>query len=91
MANIFISGGKKYLKKKFKQDGRDNSKSPKKRKRRRKTPIGTEQPKPEKTRKKRSLPFQQDDRIPLVALGDAVFPSTMKGTIPGVARRWSKC
>lgn len=91
MANIFISGGKKYLKKRFKQDGRDNSKSPKKRrKRRRKTPIGTEQPKPEKTRKKRPLPFQQDDRIPLVALGDAVFPSTMKGTIPGVAKRLVK-
>ncbi|KAG2231321.1 hypothetical protein INT48_001257 [Thamnidium elegans] len=28
-----------------------------------------------------------DNRIPLVALGEAIFPTSMKGTIPGLARR----
>ncbi|GAA5812210.1 hypothetical protein MFLAVUS_005660 [Mucor flavus] len=49
--NIFVTGGKKYLKREFKQT---------------------------------------DDRIPLVALGDAVFPTSMKGTLPGLARRLGK-
>ncbi|GAA5807717.1 hypothetical protein MFLAVUS_001091 [Mucor flavus] len=31
-------------------------------------------------------PFEQDDRIPLVALGGAVFPTSMKGTLPGLTR-----
>ncbi|GAA5809020.1 hypothetical protein MFLAVUS_002422 [Mucor flavus] len=35
-------------------------------------------------------PFEQDDRIPLVALGDAVFPTSMKGTISGLSRRLVK-
>ncbi|GAA5809482.1 hypothetical protein MFLAVUS_002890 [Mucor flavus] len=51
MINIFVTGGKKYLKREFKQT---------------------------------------DDRIPLVALGDAVFPTSMKGTLPGLARRLVK-
>ncbi|GAA5805581.1 hypothetical protein HPULCUR_011100 [Helicostylum pulchrum] len=45
MVNIFVTGGKKYLKREFKQT---------------------------------------------VALGDAVFPSSMKGIIPGLARRLVK-
>ncbi|GAA5806845.1 hypothetical protein MFLAVUS_000193 [Mucor flavus] len=51
MVNIFVSGGKKYLKREFKQT---------------------------------------DDGISLIALEDAVFPTSMKGTFPGLARRLEK-
>ena len=35
-------------------------------------------------------PFQQDDKISLITLKDAAFPSTIKGTIPRLARRLHK-
>ncbi|KAI9258319.1 hypothetical protein EDC94DRAFT_586030 [Helicostylum pulchrum] len=44
----------------------------------------------EEKRNKKLKPFEQDYRTPLVALGNAVFPSSMKGTIPGLARRLVK-
>ena len=105
MVNIFVSGGKKYLKQKVQESTYNEKKYPKKRpstkkedkgrgrkKKGKKKDKGKGREKPVKEpdkgkRKRRFLPFQQDDRIPLIALGDAAFPSTMKGTIPGLARR----
>ncbi|GAA5816140.1 hypothetical protein MFLAVUS_009666 [Mucor flavus] len=42
------------------------------------------------SKKKILKPFEQDDILPLVALGDAVFPTSMKGTLPGLARHLVK-
>lgn len=91
MVNIFVNGGKKYLKREFKQTGNDPKKgNTKERKRKRRSERETVKKKgkeKEKIGKRRLKPFEQDDRIPLVALGDAVFPTSMRGTIPGLSRR----
>ncbi|KAI8065060.1 hypothetical protein BDF21DRAFT_427729 [Thamnidium elegans] len=86
MVNIFVNGGKKYLRQEFKQTGRDKKRGNPKRKKRR--PVKKEKGKGKEKLKKRKLkPFEPDNRIPLVALGEAIFPTSMKGTIPGLARR----
>lgn len=93
MINIFVTGGKKYLKREFKQTGRDQKRGASKRRKKKERPEREEKDKgkrKEKMKKKRLKPFEQDDRIPLVALGDAVFPTSMKGTLPGLSRRLVK-
>ncbi|GAA5813016.1 hypothetical protein MFLAVUS_006482 [Mucor flavus] len=91
MTNIFVTGGKKYLKREFKQTGRDEKKKPPKIRIER-TSTRKEKGKGKVKQKKRRLKqFEQDNsRIPLVALGDAVFPTSMKGTLPGLLRRLVK-
>ncbi|GAA5814021.1 hypothetical protein MFLAVUS_007511 [Mucor flavus] len=91
MTNIFVTGGKKYLKREFKQTGRDEKKKPPKIRIER-TSTRKEKGKGKVKQKKRRLKqFEQDNsRIPLVALGDAVFPTSMKGTLPGLSRRLVK-
>ncbi|KAI8050697.1 hypothetical protein BDF21DRAFT_432415 [Thamnidium elegans] len=88
MVNIFVNGDKKYLRREFKQTGRDKKRGNPKKKRKKRRPVKKEKGKGKAKLKKRKLrPFEPDNRIPLVALGDAVFPTSMKGTIPGLARR----
>lgn len=81
MINIFVTGGKKYLKREFKQVGRDAKRGNPKRREKKK------EKKEEKTKKRKLKPFEQDNQIPLVASRDSVFSTRMKGTIPGLARR----
>ena len=87
MVNIFVSGGKKYLKQKVTEYTYNGKKYPMKRLSTKKEDQGRGR---KKKGKRRFQLFQQDDIIPLIALGDAAFPSTMKGTIPGLARRLHK-
>lgn len=90
MVNIFVNGGKKYQKEPFANaDHTDRPK--KKRKRRRKGKKKEEKGKgKQKTNKRKPKPLVQDQKIPLVGLGSAVFPSTMRGTLPGLAKRLVK-
>lgn len=90
MINIFVTGGKKYLKRGFRQTDRDTKKRNRKRRKKRPNRRKEKGKSKEKTKKRRLKPFERDDRIPLIGLGDAVFLTTMKGTIPGLARRLTK-
>ena len=90
MVNIFVSGGKKYMKQKVRESTYNEKKYIMERTDKSRGIKKKGKKKDKGKRKRRFLPFQQDERIPLIALGDAAFPSTMKGTIPGLARRLHK-